>query len=224
MIRPSRTAFIKDEPFISLPSPNGFFIPFHGFAGRSLATPSKMAKDSPDVAGMVGDTTGIADGVCHAREGPQAVAVPAGFRTFKQDSPDPSPLFFIESGSSPGATGRSQSGDAMLLECLCPPGYGHLAGAHLAGHRCLAAYDCDELDRELRKEGIEMIAPHRMNRRKDATQDGRMLRRYQRRWIVERFFAWLQWHRRILIRWEFHPTNFLGFVQLASILILLKQF
>src|SRR6188474_1745403 len=78
------------------------------------------------------------------------------------------------------------------------------------------AYDSDKLDEELRKEGIEMIAPHRSNRMKRATQDGRRLRRYQRRWIVERFFAWLQWQRRLLVRWEYYPANFLGFVQLAA--------
>ena len=73
------------------------------------------------------------------------------------------------------------------------------------------AYDSDPLDDDLRKDGIEMIAPHRSNRRKCPTQDGRRLRRYARRWLVERFFAWLQWQRRILVRWEFHPKNFLGF-------------
>ena len=52
------------------------------------------------------------------------------------------------------------------------------------------AYDSDPLDNDLRKDGIEMIAPHRSNRRKCATQDGRRLRRYARRWLVERFFAW----------------------------------
>jgi len=83
------------------------------------------------------------------------------------------------------------------------------------------AYDSDKLDEELRAEGIEMIAPHRNNRlERNKTQDGRRLRRYQRRWLVERFFAWLQWHRRLLVRWEFYAANFLGFVQLASIVIL----
>jgi transposase len=87
------------------------------------------------------------------------------------------------------------------------------------------AYDSDDLDEELRKEGIEMIAPHRSNRLKEhKTQDGRKLRRYERRWLVERFFAWIQWHRRLLVRWEYYAENFLGFVQLASICVLLKQF
>src|SRR5262249_26822965 len=33
------------------------------------------------------------------------------------------------------------------------------------------AYDSDPLDEELRKDGIEMIAPHRSNRSKPPTQD-----------------------------------------------------
>jgi transposase len=86
------------------------------------------------------------------------------------------------------------------------------------------AYDSDPLDAELRKDGIEMIAPHRGNRSKPPTQDRRRLSRYMRRWLVERFFAWIQWQRRILVRCEYHAHNFLGFVQLACLVILFKQF
>ena len=85
------------------------------------------------------------------------------------------------------------------------------------------AYDSDALDESLRKDGVELIAPHRANRTLK-TQDGRRLRRYARRWIVERYFAWLQWKRRLLVRWEYYALNFLGFVQLASITMLLKRF
>ncbi len=83
------------------------------------------------------------------------------------------------------------------------------------------AYDSDALDAAMRAQGTEMISPHRSNKKRK-TQDGRRLRRYERRWIVERFFAWIQWQRRLLVRWEYHPTNFLGFVQLAALCILLK--
>lgn len=49
------------------------------------------------------------------------------------------------------------------------------------------AYDSDKLDQKLLEEyGIILIAPNRKNRKK--TQDGRSLRRYRRRWKVERFF------------------------------------
>src|SRR5207253_8073997 len=47
-----------------------------------------------------------------------------------------------------------------------------------------------------------------------------MFRLLLRRWLVQRFFAWLQWQRRVLIRWEYHAHNFLGFVQLACLIIL----
>jgi len=37
--------------------------------------------------------------------------------------------------------------------------------------------------------GVELIAPHKKNRVKPTTQDGRVLRRYKKRWRVERLFA-----------------------------------
>ena len=86
------------------------------------------------------------------------------------------------------------------------------------------AYDSDKVDGELQQDGIEIIAPHKRNRVEAKTQDGRRLRSYERRWLVERFFAWIQWQRRLLVRWEYYAENFLGFVQLATIAILIKQF
>ncbi len=55
-----------------------------------------------------------------------------------------------------------------------------------------------------------------------ATQDGHPLRRYQRRWRVERLFAWFQNFRRIVVRYERLAENFLGMLHLASCLILLR--
>jgi transposase len=87
------------------------------------------------------------------------------------------------------------------------------------------AYDSDALDQALAKKDIEMIAPHKNNRRqKTKTQDGRSLRRYKRRWVVERFFAWLQNYRRIVVRYERYLDNFIGFVQLATAVILMKKY
>ena len=84
------------------------------------------------------------------------------------------------------------------------------------------AYDSDPLDNKLADEyGIEMIAPNRRRRRK--TQDGRKLRRYRRRWKVERLFAWMHNFRRLVTRWEYHIENFLGFVHLACLHMLLKH-
>ena len=86
------------------------------------------------------------------------------------------------------------------------------------------AYDSDPLDHALGQDGIEMIAPHRSNRTKPPTQDRRRLRRFLRRWLVERFFACIQWQRRIPVRWEYHPDDFLGFVQLACLVVLFRGF
>jgi transposase len=72
-----------------------------------------------------------------------------------------------------------------------------------------------------------MIAPHRKSRKpENKTQDGRKLRRYKRRWKVERFFAHLQNFRRLVVRYDRKIEHFAGFVRLATIiiLILIKNF
>ena len=86
------------------------------------------------------------------------------------------------------------------------------------------AYDSDPLDAKFAEQGIELIAPHRENRSKPATQDGRVLRRYCRRWKIERLFAWLQNFRRLVVRYEYHVENFLGFAHLGCMLILLRRY
>jgi transposase len=87
------------------------------------------------------------------------------------------------------------------------------------------AYDSDPLDQKLlEKHGTELIAPHKSNRNKPRTQDGRRLRRYRRRWKVERLFAWLHNFRRLVVRYEYRAENFLGMLQLGCIVILLRYF
>ena len=85
------------------------------------------------------------------------------------------------------------------------------------------AYDSDPLDEALKERGIEMIAPHRKNRKKKKTQDGRKLRRYKRRWKIERLFTWLQNFRRLVVRYEYKDEDFLGMTQLGCIIILLLR-
>ncbi len=84
------------------------------------------------------------------------------------------------------------------------------------------AYDSDRLDEDLMQNyGTEMIAPNRAKR--SQTQDGRPLRRYVRRWKVERLFAWLFNFRRLVVRYEYHAENFQGFLHLAAAVILLRH-
>jgi transposase len=85
------------------------------------------------------------------------------------------------------------------------------------------AYDSDPMDQRLAAQGIELIAPHRANRSRSPSQDGRTLRRYRRRWKVERLFAWLQNFRRLVIRYEHRLENYLGFVHLGCMMILLRR-
>lgn len=86
------------------------------------------------------------------------------------------------------------------------------------------AYDSDQLDEELAEYGIELIAPHRANRKpENVTQDGRPLRRRKRRWKVERTISWIQHYRRLCIRWEKSTCLFQGFLHFGCTLLLLKQ-
>jgi len=83
-------------------------------------------------------------------------------------------------------------------------------------------YDSDPLRFRLQERGIDMICPHRRNRKKPKTQDARKLRRYKRRWKVERTFAWLGNFRRLTVRWERHLVVYQGFFHLACALIALR--
>ena len=64
----------------------------------------------------------------------------------------------------------------------------------LIAHR---AYDCNPLRKRLKTIKIDLIVPHRKNRKKPKTQDGRKLRRYRKSWKVERTIAWLGNFRRL---------------------------
>ncbi len=116
-------------------------------------------------------------------------------------------------------TTTAQIHEVRLVTATLDAGFLDCAPRRLIGDK---AYDSDPLDRVLAEQGITMIAPHRRNRTAPVTQDGRLLRRYARRWKVERLFAWLQNFRRLVVRYEFYPENFHGFVLLGCIRILLR--
>ena len=85
------------------------------------------------------------------------------------------------------------------------------------------AFDSAKLEVECEDRRIELIA---LKRRRSGVykQDGRPLRRYKRRWKVERLFAWLKRHRRLAVRYERKAENFLGFLHVACIVLLLRSF
>ena len=88
------------------------------------------------------------------------------------------------------------------------------------------AFDSKKLAASLEEErNMELVAPLRGGERPSTRpQDGRAMRRYKRRWKVERLFAWLKRFRRLALRWEHKAQNFLGFLQLGCIMILLRHF
>ncbi|MBI4548142.1 MAG: transposase [Ignavibacteriae bacterium] len=85
------------------------------------------------------------------------------------------------------------------------------------------AYDSDPLDEELRAHGVRLISPHKRNRVRPKTQDGRELRRYKRRWTIERLFAWLGHFRHLVVRYDYHLRVFETFVMLGMIVVLLRR-
>src|SRR6266853_1549340 len=85
------------------------------------------------------------------------------------------------------------------------------------------AYDSDPLRQRLAARGIELVAPHRWNRSKPRTQDGRALRRYKRRWKVERTIAWLGNFRRLVVRYDRSDTLYEGFFNIACFMIVLRR-
>lgn len=91
---------------------------------------------------------------------------------------------------------------------------------HLLGDR---AYDSDPHRRRLAQRGIVLTSPYRRNNLHRCYEDGRRLRTYRHRWIVERTIAWFGAFRRLLIRHERSTRMFLAFFQLAAALIALRR-
>jgi transposase len=85
------------------------------------------------------------------------------------------------------------------------------------------AADSDPLRSQLAERRVELVCPHRKNRAKPATQDGRKLTRYKRRWKVERSISWLFNFRRLVVRYERLSHLFLGFAQLACVFTILNK-
>jgi transposase len=84
--------------------------------------------------------------------------------------------------------------------------------------------DSDPLRERLADRFVELVCPHRENRKRPRTQDGRKLRHYRHRWQIERSMSWLQRFKRLVVRYEYHADLFLGFVQLACLFTILQRF
>jgi transposase len=86
------------------------------------------------------------------------------------------------------------------------------------------AYDSDPERERLAAQGIRLIAPYRSNCVHRRYEDHRRLRRYRRRWVVERTIAWFGGFRRLLMRYERFTSMYRSFLYFAAALIALRRF
>jgi transposase len=84
-------------------------------------------------------------------------------------------------------------------------------------------YDSNAARALLVEREIEPIIPKRKNNEVATHQHGRKLRRYKRRWIIERTNSWLQNFCRLVVRYERKAKNFEALVHMACALITLKR-
>lgn len=100
------------------------------------------------------------------------------------------------------------------------------AAARAAGPAPVVAdrgYGSDKLRDALAAGGFRLLAPHRKSRVAPSRNDGRRMRRYKRRWVVERTCAWLHSYRRAATRFEKTADLFTGFVHLACAFVALNR-
>jgi transposase len=115
----------------------------------------------------------------------------------------------------------NESEQALLVPALndvpvdVPPGTPVIADK---GH------DSDPLRDQVEAVGLVPVIPHRSNRVKPSRNDGRRLRRYRHRWLVERTNAWLHCYRGLAVRWAVYPIMYVGLVYLSFIHLALQRF
>ena len=84
-------------------------------------------------------------------------------------------------------------------------------------------YDSNAVRKDLVDLGINPVIPARSNNKRATHQDDRKLRKYRRRWIVERTNAWIQNFRRLVVRYERSADIYTGLIHMACALIVLRR-
>jgi transposase len=85
-------------------------------------------------------------------------------------------------------------------------------------------HDSDALRDAVEDAGFVPVIPHRRNRVRPSRNDGRRLRRYRHRWLVERTNAWLHCYRGLAVRWSYYPAMYVALVYLSFIHLALQRF
>jgi transposase len=92
---------------------------------------------------------------------------------------------------------------------------GHDAEAVIADK----GYDSDPLVQRIEGKGAEAVIPPKKNRKVPRDYDKHL---YKERNKVERFIHLLKQYRRVATRYEKTARNFLGFIHVAAVMILLR--
>lgn len=95
---------------------------------------------------------------------------------------------------------------------------GLIAGVEAKAVLADKGYDSDTNRASIRGRGAEPCIPPRKNRAEPIAYDRHL---YQERNVVERYFARIKQYRRVATRYDKKAANFLGFVWVASIAIML---
>jgi len=85
------------------------------------------------------------------------------------------------------------------------------------------AYDSDPHRERMAQKGIDLICPYRSNNKFQKYYDGRKIRRYKRRWKVERTFSWIGNFRRLVVRWDRDIVVYSAFFHIACMIITLRR-
>jgi transposase len=136
------------------------------------------------------------------------------------------------------ALGRSRGGFSTKLnvavdalgnpvELKLTPGQAHdvrMADALVEGHEpenliADKGFDSQAFVNHLKEQGIKVVIPPRSNRTTPRDYDAFL---YKERNLVERFINRIKHYRRVATRYEKLARNFLGFVQVAAIMVLLR--
>ena len=91
----------------------------------------------------------------------------------------------------------------------------HKVGAVLADK----AYDSNAVVAAVKKQGAEVVIPPKKNRKEPRDYDKHL---YKDRKKVEWFINLIKQYRRVATRYEKTARNFLGFVHVSSIMVLLR--
>jgi len=107
--------------------------------------------------------------------------------------------------------------DALLIEA--PP-----EEVSRERHLCLdRGYDYDACREAATARGYTPHIPAKAGADRPVPPPSHPDRHPARRWVVEVAHSWFNRFRRLLVRWEKKAANYLGFVQLAAILIIYRK-